>query len=89
MALFPILLILAHKEQAHFEEWFDAGSGQIYVASDTPANFPTNASHYLSYPEALRQFALLTSTEGWYVLEDHGWHDYIDAHPVEVNSDQA
>lgn len=84
MALYPILLILRHKEYDHTEEWFDAGENQIFVASDTPANYPTLSSHFLTYLEALRQFTLLTSTEGWYVLEDHGWHDYVDSHPVEV-----
>lgn len=79
MALYPLLLILTHDTYNHFEEWFDAGDGQIFVASNTPANYPTNSSHYMSSTQALRQYALMTSTEGWAVLEDHGWHDYVES----------
>ena len=83
MATYPLLLILRHTEYDHFEEWFDAGYDQIFVASNCPSNYPTNISHYMTSTQALRQYALMTSTEGWAVLEDHGWHDHADALEVE------
>lgn len=83
MALYPVLMILRHTDHDHFEEWYDAGEGQVFVTSDCPANYPTNSSHFMSTPQALRQFALMTSTEGWVLLEDHGWHDYVEALDIE------
>ena len=78
------VLTLKHREYDHWEWWYDAGDLGVLVTFDTPQNFPQAGSHHLSYPEALRQFALLTSeVEGWEVTNEDRWHEYVESNSID------
>ena len=73
------LLTLYHESSpGHTETWYQ-NVKLIDVVGVYAQNYPTSGNVTLTMVEALRQFALLTSTEGWRVLEDEGWHDFVEA----------
>lgn len=77
------ILTLKHREYDHWEWWYDAGDLGVYVTFDCPENLPNSGSHYLTYTEALRQFALLTSeVEGWEVQNGDNWYEFIESHSI-------
>lgn len=79
-----LLLILKHEEYPHWEYWYaNDDPNVISVIFDTPFNSPPRGEHDLSVVEALRQYALMTSTEGWEVYEDWGFHDFIDLFDID------
>lgn len=74
-------LTLRHKNiSSHLEEW-TIKNGKIDVVAITPQNYPTSSQHTMDKSEALRQYALMTSSvEGWEVEEDSKeWHTFIEA----------
>ena len=77
------LLTLFHETvPGHMETWYQNGD-KIDVVGVYASNYPPAENTTLSTLQALRQFALLTSTEGWKVLEDEGWHDFVEALEIE------
>jgi len=73
-----LILVLKHEEHPHIEQWFLIDKNKIHVVGYCPHNYPVSLEYTMSIPEALRQYALLTSTEGWYIEDESGWHDLID-----------
>lgn len=81
------LLELKHEDYPDsWERWHktDNDPDEIFVVFDCPQNWPDKGSHSLSVMTAMKQYCLMTSTEGWYVSEDTGWHDFIEAYQVPV-----
>lgn len=74
------ILKLRHEDYPNsWEEWFDIEDREkILVKFNTPQNWPEKGSHYLTIEEAMRQFCLMVSAEGWYVSEETGFHDLIE-----------
>lgn len=73
-----LVLTLKHTEYPHYEFWYADGLDMIHVKWDCPYNYPSKGEHDMSVREALIQFALMTTTEGWEVDEDTGFHDFLD-----------
>lgn len=72
------ILTLTTDGYPHVEEWYLLDDKEtIYVKGSYPNNYPTESEHDLTIVEALCQYAMMTSTEGW-TAEDDGWHDFID-----------
>lgn len=86
-----LVLLLEHEVYPHAEFWYriQGSEDKIFAVSDTPLNYPNKSSHWMTIPEAMRQYALMTSTEGWYVGSEDGWHDMVEAYTLQENLDGA
>jgi hypothetical protein len=76
------LLTLYHESvPGHVETWYQNGD-EVDIVGVYAQNYPRSENATLTGLEALRQFALMTSTEGWRVLDAEEWHDFVEGMSV-------
>lgn len=72
------VLQLNHKDGA-VEDWFSSDD-RIIVSGVYPQNFPARSLHELGVNDAIRQFVLMITGEGWSLNSDfsENWHSFIE-----------
>lgn len=72
-----LLITLQHTvHREHNEHWYQKDNGGVFVESNTHGKRETI---HLTPFEAMRNYMLMVSKqEGWKVLRDYGWRDWVD-----------
>lgn len=73
-------LHLQHKEIASHNEYWTVQGQEIVALSICPENHPSRTTVTMTKAEALRQYALLTSSvENWEMMDsDDTWHNFVE-----------
>jgi len=73
-----LIATFEHTEMRGKESWIEEREGVVRVDFAIPGYSPSKGSYLMSSLQALRQFALMTSVEGWFLQPGteglwHGW----------------
>ena len=77
---YPLALTLRNINiRTHYEKWYITVDNTIFAYFNTPLNNPQKGTHIMSPFQAMRQFCLMTSIEGWKIEGSSIlWHQFVE-----------